>query len=53
MDESNYGTDAVPLRMFIWGADISLHITKSLQLPVVSKDVQLEVKETLIFWTFW
>jgi hypothetical protein len=41
MDKSNNDTDAVPLGIFIWDADISLHTTNSLQVPVVRKDVQL------------
>jgi hypothetical protein len=41
MDKSNNDTADVPLNILIWGADISLHTTKSLQAPVVRKDVQL------------
>jgi len=41
MDKSDKDTHAVPLSIFVWGADISLHTTKSLPVPVVRKDVQL------------
>ena len=41
MDESNNDTYAVPLSIFVWGADISLHTTNIPQVPVVRKDVQL------------
>jgi len=48
MDKSNNDTYAVPLNIFIWGANISLHTTSSLQVPVVRKDVQLQVMEKII-----